>query len=222
MRIGYACINLHLAAEKVKVNRSLIKRIFVEKGIAHASSIVLANFIDLEKVIDWNIANRLLLYRMSSDMIPWMSEYEITDLPDYEKIKDICTRCAQKIMGSGLRLTYHPGPFNVLATNSSIVLSNTIKELRQHAEIMDLLQLPATTFSKINIHVGGAYGDKIAALARFAETICACRIIQGTGCQWKMMTKPICLACRIYNGCMNKLIFLLCLIISIINSAVVD
>ena len=127
MRVGYACINLHLAAEKVKVNRSLGKRLFVEKGITHASSIALANFIDLEKVIDWNIANRLLLYRMSSDMIPWMSEYEITDLPDYEKIKDICTRCAQKITTSGLRLTYHPGPFNVLATNSDIVLSNTIK-----------------------------------------------------------------------------------------------
>jgi UV DNA damage endonuclease len=120
-------------------------------------------------VIDWNIEHDMMLYRMSSDMIPWMSEYEITDLPDYEEIKNICTRCAQKVAATGLRLTYHPGPFNVLATNSESVLAKTIKELRQHAEIMDLLQLPASPFSKINIHVGGAYGDKISALARFAE-----------------------------------------------------
>jgi UV DNA damage endonuclease len=169
MRYGYACINLTLAAENIRVNRSMIKRLFLEKGIAHASALALANFTDLEKVIDWNIQNGLELYRMSSDMIPWMSEYEITDLPDYMAIKEICDRCGKKIMRSNLRLTFHPGPFNVLATGSASVLQKTIKELKQHAEVMDMLGLPATPFAKINIHVGGAYGDKISALGRFAE-----------------------------------------------------
>jgi UV DNA damage endonuclease len=118
MRYGYACINLTLGEEKIKVNRSMIKRFFVEKGLSYASELALANITDLEKVIDWNIQNKLLFYRMSSDMIPWMSEYEITDLPDYEKIKTICKRCGEKAAAAGLRLTYHPGPFNVLATNT--------------------------------------------------------------------------------------------------------
>jgi UV DNA damage endonuclease len=169
MRYGYACINLTLAAEKIKVNRSMIKRIFKEKGINYVSELALANFMDLEKVIEWNIKNKLLLYRMSSDMVPWMSELEISDLPDYEKILNICARCGEKVAESNSRLTYHPGPFNVLATNTQQVLRNTIKELRQHAEIMDMLQLPVSQFAKINIHVGGAYGDKKSALARFAE-----------------------------------------------------
>ena len=169
MRFGYACINLTLAGEKIKVNRSMIKRIFMDKGIPYASQLALTNFIDFEKVIDWNIKNKLLFYRMSSDMIPWMSEYEITDLPDYEEIRRILTRCGEKVANSGLRLTFHPGPFNVLATNTEGVLTETIKELRQHAEIMDLLNLPVTPFAKINIHVGGAFGDKVSALARFAE-----------------------------------------------------
>ncbi len=169
MRFGYACINLTLAADKVKVNRSMIKRIFLEKGISYASTLALANFTDFEKVIDWNIKNKILMYRMSSDMIPWMSEYEIVDLPDYEKISKILARCGEKVANSGLRLTFHPGPFNILAANSDQVVLNTMKELRQHAEIMDLLRLPETPFAKINIHVGGAYGDKTSALARFAE-----------------------------------------------------
>ena len=58
MRYGYACINLTLAEEKIKVNRSTIKRIFKEKGIGYASELALANFTDLEKVIDWNIKKR--------------------------------------------------------------------------------------------------------------------------------------------------------------------
>lgn len=148
----------------------MVKRTFVEKGIAYASVLALANITDLEKVIDWNIQNNLLFYRMSSDMIPWMSEYEISDLPDYEQMRIVLERCGEKAANTGLRLTFHPGPFNVLATNTETVLTKTIKELRQHAEIMDLLNLPETPFAKINIHVGGAFGDKVSALARFAES----------------------------------------------------
>ncbi|WP_205501065.1 UV DNA damage repair endonuclease UvsE [Rufibacter psychrotolerans] len=169
MRFGYACINLTLAAQKIKVNRSMIKKTFQEQGIAYASQLALANFQDMEKIIDWNIKHKILLYRMSSDMVPWMSEYQIADLPDYEKIRAVLKRCGEKAAQAGLRLTYHPGPFNVLATNSEQVLTKTIKELGQHAEVMDLLHLPHSPFAKINIHVGGAYGDKESALARFAE-----------------------------------------------------
>lgn len=170
MRYGYAAINLTLGAQKTVINRSMMKATFMEKGIAYASELALANFIDLEKFIDWNIQHNILFYRMSSDMIPWMSEYEISDLPDYEASKTVLARCGEKAVKGGLRLTFHPGPFNVLATNTPTVLTKTIKELRQHAEIMDLLNLPVSPFAKINIHVGGAFGDKVSALARFAES----------------------------------------------------
>jgi len=169
MRFGYASINLTLAAQKIQVNRSMMKRTFLEKGITYASALALANFTDFEKVLDWNIQNKILFFRMSSDMMPWMSQFRITDLPDYERIKSVLARCGEKAVTSGLRLTYHPGPFNVLAAQKENVLTKTLHELGQHAELMDLLNLPRTPYAKINIHVGGAFGDKTAALARFAE-----------------------------------------------------
>lgn len=169
MLYGYAAINLTLADQKIQVNRSMIKKTFIEKGLPYASALALANVTDFEKVIDWNIENNLLFYRMSSDMFPWMSEYEIADLPDYEEISKILARCGEKVVKAGVRLSFHPGPFNVLATNTEKVLNNTLKELSQHAEIMDLINLPETPFAKINIHVGGAFGDKSSALSRFAE-----------------------------------------------------
>lgn len=32
--------------------------------------------------------------------------------------------------------------------------------------------LPASPHNKINVHVGGAYGDRAAALARFCQVLC--------------------------------------------------
>lgn len=169
MRHGYACINMTLAKKKVVVNRGMIKRTFSEKGIAHASQLALMNVTDLEKILRWNIRHNILFYRMSSDMFPWMSEYTIADLPDYKDIQRVLARCGQKIRDGNMRVSYHPGPFNVLAAKNPLVIAKTNKELSQHAEIMDLMELPQTPFSKINIHIGGAYGDKEAALSRWAE-----------------------------------------------------
>jgi UV DNA damage endonuclease len=169
MRIGYACINMTLAEEKIQVNRSMVKKTFLSKGISYASELALKNVNDLEKVIDWNIENQLSLYRMSSDMFPWMSEYELKDLPDYQSIKNRLEIIGEKVRLHKLRLTYHPGPFNVLASNNESVLQKTIKELSQHGEIMDMIGLPRSPFAKINIHIGGAYGDKSLAIQRFIK-----------------------------------------------------
>lgn len=171
MRIGYACINNTLAAEQIKVNRSVIKRTFQDKGTRYVSGLALQNVTDLEKLIDWNIANDIFLYRMSSDMFPWMSEYELDDLPDINAIDSVLHRIGGKVASADMRLTFHPGPFNVLASPNELVVTKTIKELRQHGEIMDKLGLPRTPFAKINIHVGGAYGDKSSALLRFAHNL---------------------------------------------------
>lgn len=169
MRVGYACLNTTLACERVQVNRSMVRRTFLEKGLPYASELALKNVTDLEKIIDWNIAHRILLYRLSSDMFPWMSEYEIVQLPDYASICAKLHAIGERALQNGLRLTFHPGPFNVLASPDDRVVSKTIKELRQHAEIMDLLLLPRSHFAKINIHVGGAYGDRMSALGRFIK-----------------------------------------------------
>lgn len=147
----------------------MVKRTFLEKGLPYASALALKNIVDLEKIVDWNILAGIELYRMSSDMFPWMSEYEFYQLPDISEIRIVLERIGEKVRKHQHRLTYHPGPFNVLATNSEKVLKNTIKELRQHGEIMDMLALPCTPFSKINIHIGGAYGDKTTAMQRFVK-----------------------------------------------------
>lgn len=166
-KIGYACINNTLATDKIQVNRGMVKRTFQAKGLSYASELALRNILDLEHIINWNIKKEILLFRMSSDMFPWMSEYEFRDLPAYYEIRDVLSTVGKKVASAGMRLTFHPGPFNVLASPNPAVVTNTSKELRQHAEIMEMLGLPESPMAKINIHVGGAYGDRARAMERF-------------------------------------------------------
>ena len=167
-RLGYACINMTLAEEGVSCNRTMIKKTFEAKGLPYASEIILSNLKGLKRIVQWNNDNGIKVYRMSSSMFPWMSHYEFSDLPDY---KEICTRLSdigKLAIDNDQRLSFHPGQFCVLASKSEKVV-NAINELDKSAEIMDLMGLPKSRMAKINIHVGGAYGDKKSALERFCK-----------------------------------------------------
>ncbi|GAB3886255.1 UV DNA damage repair endonuclease UvsE [Spirosoma agri] len=164
LNVGYACINLSLQAEKVTTNRGMIKKTFTEKGIVYASELAQKNVQDLLKIVDWNLKNGFRLFRISSDLFPWASEYQISQLPDYPEIRETL----EEIGSRPIRLTFHPGPFNHLAGQGN-VLANTIKDLEYQSSVFDLMGLPPSHWNKINIHAGGTYGDKSATLARFIK-----------------------------------------------------
>ena len=169
--IGYACINMNLSNSKPRVttNRSMIKRTFTEKGLPYASELTLQNCKDLLTILKWNKSNGFDFFRMSSDIIPWASEYDICDLPDYDDIKKVLRECGDYVMNNNIRVTTHPGPFNVLTSPHPHVVENCIKDLSIHGEVFDMMGLSRTPFNKINIHIGGVYGDKDSAMKRFCE-----------------------------------------------------
>jgi len=165
---GYCCINLELGKQKVTTNRSMVKRTFEAKGIEYASELALQNVRDLARIISWNHQHGVKLYRMSSDIFPWMSEYELKDLPDYERISNVLKGAGKIAKTSGQRITFHPGHFCVIASTNQDVVTKSIKDLNQHGEIMDLMDLPRTQYAAINIHVNTTQGGKDAAIERFA------------------------------------------------------
>ena len=170
-RLGYACINMDLSEHKPKIttNRTMIKKTFMEKGLPYASELGLANCKDLLTILKWNHENGFDFFRMSSDFMPWASEYDLCDLPDYDEISTILKQCGDYATEHNMRLTSHPGPFNVLTSPRESVVENCIKDLTLHGEVFDLMGLSQTPYNKINIHIGGAYGDKISAMDRFCK-----------------------------------------------------
>ncbi|WP_266367827.1 UV DNA damage repair endonuclease UvsE [Tellurirhabdus rosea] len=164
MNIGYACINLTLHEEGITSTRGMIKRTFQEKGIQYASQLALKNVEDLLRITNWNVENGIKIFRVTSDLFPWASEYKLPNLPDFPEIRNYLEEIGKK----NIRLTVHPGPFNKLAGEGA-TLANTITDLEIHSEIFDLMGLSASHWNKINIHVGGAYGDKTETLKKFGR-----------------------------------------------------
>ena len=180
MALGYACINMQLSypqqyggkekgVERITTGRTMIKRTFKAKGTDYASDIILKNVRDLDKIIEWNIEQGYELFRISSSMIPWKSEYKWSQLKDLEEIKFWLKSGGEKATKGGLRLTTHPGQFNVLTSPHEHVVENCINDLTIHGEVFDMMGLSRTPYNKINIHAGGVYGEKQNALDRFVK-----------------------------------------------------
>jgi len=169
MNLGYCCINMTLGKLKTKIttNRTMIKRTFKERGLPYASELALQNCKDLLTILRWNDEHNIRLFRVSSDIFPWASEYELSDLPDYNEIREVLLECGNFATSRNIRLTTHPGPFNVLVSPRDHVVDNTIKDLTIHGELFDLMGLSRTPYNLINIHCNGVYGDKQSAMDRF-------------------------------------------------------
>jgi len=171
MNLGYACINMTLSESKPKIttNRSMVKRTFQQKGLEYAGELGLQNARDLFHILKWNNEIGIKLFRLSSEFFPWASEYNFEDLPQYLRIKTLLAGCGNYAKQSGMRLTAHPGPFNVLTSPNERVVQNTITDLELHGKIFDMLGLEHSPYNKLNIHCNGVYGDKKSAMDRFCE-----------------------------------------------------
>jgi len=180
MNLGYACINMQLSypqkyggREKgvppITTGRSMIKRTFETKGVDYASELTKQNARDLNQIIQWNVINGYKFFRITSGLAPWKSEYDWDDLKDIDEIKGYLSSAGWVANKHKLRITSHPGPFNVLTSPHKHVVENCVNDLTMHGDVFDMIGLSRTPFNKINIHIGGAYGDKPAAMERFCK-----------------------------------------------------
>jgi UV DNA damage endonuclease len=59
----------------------------------------------------------------------------------------------------------HPDQFVLINAIKKDIVIKSIKDLEYHCEVLDLLELDSS--AKVQIHVGGVYGDKQSAIKRF-------------------------------------------------------
>lgn len=108
----------------------------------------------------------IALLRISSDVIPLASHPEVRFA-----WRDLCAPeladLGRALREAGLRVSMHPGQYTVLNSPRPDVAERAAADLAFHADFLDALGADGS--ARIIVHVGGMYGDRNAALARFAE-----------------------------------------------------
>lgn len=160
--VGYCCINNTLSESGITTNRGMILRTFESRGISYASELALQNTKDLIKIIEWNALQNIRVFRISSDLFPWNSKYKLIDLPDYEKIVANLRKAGNIAKATKQRITAHPDHFVKLGSANPSVVANSIHDLEHHSEVFDLMDLEASHYNCLNIHVGMNYSNEVA------------------------------------------------------------
>ena len=121
-------------------------------------------------MIRWNDRYGIKFMRLSSEIFPFASHEEYGyKLEPFAA--EALAEAGKVIAELGHRVTTHPGQFTQLGSPRNSVIENAIRDLEYHAEMLSLLKLPAQQDrdAVMIMHLGGAFGDKPAALDRFRE-----------------------------------------------------
>ena len=158
LMIGYACLALGVPGSGLKTTS--LKHLSRER----LNLLIGQNLAALEALIDCNIKSGIKLFRISSDLIPFGSSAAM-DLPWRERFAPVLERIGGKVRASGMRVSMHPGQYTVLNALDPEVPKAAVLDLDYHGQVLDAMA-PGPE-NKIILHLGGAYGDREAAKARF-------------------------------------------------------
>ena len=160
MRVGYPCINRSIGCTS---SRTFRLASYSEQRLAET---VEHNLDCLERVLRWNVEHGIGFFRITSDLVPFASHPVCRyDWPRHFRHR--FRRLGRFIRRHRMRISMHPDQFVLLNALDEKIVESSVRELDYHAQVLDLMELPLS--ARMQIHVGGVYGDKPAGIGRFVE-----------------------------------------------------
>jgi UV DNA damage endonuclease len=171
--LGYAGMNhtLRDREQPLRCNRDMHKQTWESSGIAYAGELTEQNFTDLKKILQWNLDHDIRFYRCSSKLIPWNSQFDIDDLPNFDAVCRLARECGALVEANDMRLSFHPSHWCKLASESEDTVARSVESVSHHGRWLDLMDLPRSPRYAINVHIGAHYGDKSATADRFSRVV---------------------------------------------------
>ncbi len=170
IRLGLCCIFRDEPIKFQAATATALGRLPRADGLAKLGRICLANAESLMAAFQYCDRNGIGCFRINSQILPLKTHpqagFAMDDLPDGSAIVDRFRDCGAFAKRVGLRVCFHPDQFVVLNSPRPDVVESSVRELEYQAEVAEWVNADV-----VNIHGGGAYGDKPQALARFARNL---------------------------------------------------
>ncbi|PFA21556.1 UV damage endonuclease UvsE [Bacillus cereus] len=126
------------------------------------------NLMHTLRILHYNIAHEIPLYRLSSSIVPLATHPEV-DFNYIDIFMPFWRKIGKFIREHNLRVSFHPNQFTLFTSEKSHITDNAVLDMTYHYNILDAMGIANSSY--INIHVGGAYGNKEQAILRFHENI---------------------------------------------------
>jgi UV DNA damage endonuclease len=169
-RFGLCCTFQDQPIKFVTATAAAIGKMRRPDAVATLSRLCLANADALLAALKFCAENQIGCFRINSQILPIKTHpdcgYSVGDLPENGEIIRRFKECGQFAQKHDLRTCFHPDQFVVLNSPREDVVAKSIRELDYQAEVAGWVGADV-----INIHAGGAYGDKQKALADFARNL---------------------------------------------------
>ncbi|MGI9146131.1 MAG: UV DNA damage repair endonuclease UvsE [Chloroflexota bacterium] len=161
-RLGYACVCRGL--EQCSPRGTILRNASPER----LRALTATNLDGLQRVLEFNVARGVRMFRISSDIVPFGS-HPVNATAWWDEFAEPLADVGALIRREHMRVSLHPGQYTVLSSPDQRILDAARADLVFHARLLDALGLDVR--HKIVIHVGGAYGDKVAALQRWSAAV---------------------------------------------------
>ena len=137
------------------------------------------------------LEENLRMVRLSSDLLPVYTEPTWSYFWRRSDVRDYCSRGFASI-GSiaralGVRLSFHPGQFTVLASESDDIVDRSIEEFEYHVDMARWMGYGQTFQDfKINVHISGRRGPEgiKAVIPRLSPEARNCLTIENDEISW--------------------------------------
>lgn len=168
LRFGLCCIFRDEPIKFCTTTAAAMSRLDRPAALARISSLCLANARSLLEALRFCACKGIGSFRIQSQILPLKTHptcgYDVRDLPDSAAIIEAFQACGTFAQENNVRTTFHPDQFVVLNSQRPDVVDASLREIEYQAEVAGWVGADV-----LNIHVGGAFGDKKKALEDFAK-----------------------------------------------------
>ena len=165
IRWGLCCIFREVPIKFHRTTAKYTAKLSADERLTRLSNICLHNAESLLEALKFCRLNGIGAFRINSQILPLKTHpqlaYEIEDLPQSTEIVNAFKKCKTYCHRHNLRTSFHPDQFILLSSPNPEVTRRSIADLRYQAEVAEWVGADV-----INIHAGGAYGNKDEALER--------------------------------------------------------